>query len=87
MHAHAPSPDGPTPHTSGRQAAAHPHQVLADPAGKHVFVPDLGTNSIVTYTLDSEASILTMSSELHLHAGAGYVLRASFVPVGCARVL
>ena len=74
VHAHAPSPKGPTPHTSGRQAAAHPHMVLPDPTGKFVFVPDLGTNSVVTYTLDSDASILTRSSELHLHPGAGYVL-------------
>jgi len=61
--------------------------VLPDPTGKFVFVPDLGTNSVVTYTLDSDASILTRSSELHLHPGAGYVLvwEQTFVVVALLR--
>ena len=52
-----------------RQDMAHPHQILFDPSGGHVFVPDLGTNLVHSYAWDDGA--LTEASTFELHAGAG----------------
>ena len=38
-----------------RQAAAHPHSITLDPAGKFAFVPDLGCDKIYSYRVDSDA--------------------------------
>ena len=41
---------------------AHPHQILFDPSGGHVFVPDLGTNLVHSYAWEDGA--LTEASGL-----------------------
>ena len=56
-------------HVSGRQAESHPHMIQPDPEGKFAFVCDLGTNSVIGYTLSDGA--LTKCSEFVLHNGAG----------------
>ena len=63
-------------HVSGRQADAHPHMFTASPDGKYVFVADLGTNSVITYTLTTHDRVacsrtLTKHSEFALHESAG----------------
>lgn len=32
---------------------SHPHKILADPSGKHIYVTDLGLNRIMIYDLDT----------------------------------
>jgi 6-phosphogluconolactonase len=41
-----------------RQAAAHPHSITLDPAGRFAFVPDLGCDKIFVYRVDSDAHTL-----------------------------
>ncbi len=38
--------------------AAHPHSIVADPAGRFVLVPDAGLDRIYVYRLDTESGIL-----------------------------
>lgn len=35
-----------------RQAGPHPHSIVLDPAGQHVFVPDLGLDKVMQYRFD-----------------------------------
>jgi 6-phosphogluconolactonase len=42
-----------------RQAAAHPHSVTLDPAGRFAFVPDLGCDKIFIYRVDPDRHTLT----------------------------
>jgi 6-phosphogluconolactonase (cycloisomerase 2 family) len=63
-------------HLSGRQAGAHPHMITASPDGKFVFVVDLGTNSVVGYTLAVHDRVacsrsLTKHTEFAVHDSAG----------------
>jgi 6-phosphogluconolactonase len=51
----SPSGRGPNP---DRQLSPHPHQVHFDPAGRYVFGPDLGTDKIWSWTLDTTAGKL-----------------------------
>lgn len=34
-------------------AVSHPHKIMSDPAGKHIYVTDLGLNRIMIYDLDT----------------------------------
>eukprot|EP01049_Picozoa_sp_SAG25_P009995 SAG25_NODE_1042_length_4197_cov_5.368960_6_plen_276_part_00 len=63
-------------HVSGRQATAHPHMLTASPDGRFVFAVDLGTNSVIGYTLTVHNRVacgrsLTRYTEFALHDGAG----------------
>ena len=63
-------------HLSGRQADAHPHMFTTSPDGKFTFVVDLGTNSVVGYTLTVHDRVacsrtLTKYTEFALHESAG----------------
>ncbi len=49
-----------------RQASAHPHQIIPTPDNRFLAVPDLGTDTIYTYTPD-----LQLVSTTHLPAGSG----------------
>jgi 6-phosphogluconolactonase len=54
---------GKGPNTA-RQEAPHPHQTLLDPAGKFVFGPDLGTDKVWSWTLDTTAGKLVANTNL-----------------------
>jgi 6-phosphogluconolactonase (cycloisomerase 2 family) len=47
---------GPNPH---EQAGSHPHQVVFDPSGKFVLVPDKGLDRIFVFAFDPETGKLT----------------------------
>jgi 6-phosphogluconolactonase len=54
-----------------RQEKPHPHSALTDPAGKFVFVPDLGIDQIVIYKLDAENQKLLSHGHVQMKPGAG----------------
>jgi 6-phosphogluconolactonase len=54
---------GKGPNTA-RQEAPHPHQTLLDPAGKYVFGPDLGTDKVWSWTLNTSSGKLLPNSNL-----------------------
>ena len=58
---------------AARQERAHPHAIYALPNDRDVLVPDLGTDRIVAYHLDTATGVLTERSERGavLHPGAG----------------
>jgi 6-phosphogluconolactonase len=58
----------------GRQEGPHMHQVMTDPSGKYLLVPDLGTDKVMNYVLDHETGTLTPNPEqpfLAMVPGAG----------------
>ncbi|MFE7747949.1 lactonase family protein [Streptomyces sp. NPDC057428] len=56
---------------TGRQAAPHAHQVLADPSGNWVLSVDLGTDSVRVCALDPGTGSLRTHSEAVLRPGTG----------------
>jgi 6-phosphogluconolactonase (cycloisomerase 2 family) len=54
-----------------RQEAPHPHEVILDPTGSFILVPDLGADLIRVFNIDSETSLLTESAPFHAPAGSG----------------
>lgn len=42
-----------------RQKGPHAHQVMMDPGGKYLLVPDLGTDKIMNYAFDGTTGILS----------------------------
>lgn len=52
-----------------RQTQPHPHSIRAGPAGNVVYVPDLGTDTIVTY--EFEDGTLEQLDRVPIHDGAG----------------
>lgn len=52
-----------------RQVEAHPHSVTPGPNGRYLYVPDLGTDEIVTYEFD--AGRLDRVDTTPVHTGAG----------------
>jgi 6-phosphogluconolactonase len=57
-----------------RQEGPHAHQVMMDPAGKFLLVPDLGTDKVMNYAFDSETGQLTPNPEqpyLEMPPGSG----------------
>ncbi|MGW5641809.1 lactonase family protein [Saccharopolyspora sp. NPDC003752] len=62
------SGSGPNPQ---RQEGPHAHQVLSDPAGRHVLAVDLGTDSVYVYDFDVESGHLALKHEVPVRAGAG----------------
>lgn len=57
-----------------RQKGPHAHQVMLDPSGSFLLVPDLGTDKVMNYLLDSESGALTPNPAqawLELPPGAG----------------
>ena len=60
-----------------RQASAHPHQIIPTPDNRFLAVPDLGTDTIYTYTPD-----LQLVSTTHLPAGSGPAAAALASPAG-----
>ncbi|GAA5003827.1 lactonase family protein [Streptomyces hyderabadensis] len=56
-----------------RQAGAHAHAVVLDPANRFVLVPDLGTDSVVVYELDGAQGRLVPhpDRDIRLPPGSG----------------
>jgi 6-phosphogluconolactonase (cycloisomerase 2 family) len=51
--------------------ASHAHQVLTDPAGRHVYVSDLGTDRIYIYEFNAASGALTPASPSYVPFSAG----------------
>ena len=54
-----------------RQEVSHPHMIVTTPDNRFAVVPDLGTDKIYLYALDTEQGKLSLSQTLDLPAGAG----------------
>ena len=54
-----------------RQEVSHPHMIVTTPDNRFAVVPDLGTDMIYLYALDTTAGKLSLSQTLDLPAGAG----------------
>jgi len=67
---HAVQHVGSGPYTE-RQAGPHAHMIAEDPAGRHILVLDLGTDTVFTYVLDPETGTLTESSRTILRGAFG----------------
>ncbi|MCU1325047.1 MAG: putative hemagglutinin-related protein [Bryobacterales bacterium] len=60
----------PGPHRT-EQPGPHPHQIVFDPSGRYVLVPDKGLDRIFVFRFDSQAGKLTPASFVETRAGAG----------------
>lgn len=65
----------------GRQEGTHAHQVLVDPAGRHILATDLGADTIFTYELDLTTGTLKPVATSQLRAGSG-PRHLAFTPAG-----
>ena len=54
-----------------RQQEPHAHSINLDPAGRHALVPDLGTDRVVIYRVDSEAGKLSADVDATVDAAPG----------------
>jgi len=54
-----------------RQTQPHPHSAVGSPDSRYVYVPDLGTDQIVSYQLDAEEGELQRSGAISLPDGSG----------------
>ncbi len=54
-----------------RQEVSHPHMIVTTPDNRYAVVPDLGTDKVYLYALDTERGKLSLSQTLDLPAGAG----------------
>jgi len=57
-----------------RQKGPHAHQVMMDPEGKFLLVPDLGTDKVMNYILDAKSGELTPNPDqpwLSMEPGSG----------------
>ncbi len=59
---------GPNPE---RQEVSHPHMIVTTPDNRFAVVPDLGTDMIYLYALDTAAGALRLAQTLDLPPGAG----------------
>ena len=59
---------GPNP---DRQEVSHPHMIVTTPDNRFAVVPDLGTDMIYLYALDTDAGALSLAQTLDLPPGAG----------------
>ncbi len=56
---------------SSRQSAPHAHSIVADPANRYAFSPDLGLDKILSYKLDLTAGKLVPNDPPHAAVAAG----------------
>lgn len=63
-------PGVPGPHRA-EQAGSHPHQVVFDPSGRFVLIPDKGHDTICVFAFDAERGTLEISSVVPSRPGAG----------------
>lgn len=69
-----------------RQRAPHAHQVRIDPSGRYVFVPDLGIDAVLAYTMDPATGRLSPGPVTSTDPGAG-PRHLVFAPDGHAHVV
>ncbi|MBP0495486.1 lactonase family protein [Roseomonas sp. SG15] len=58
------------PHRA-EQASSHPHDVVFDPTGRHVIIPDKGLDRVFVFRFDPQAGKLTPVSSVASRTGAG----------------
>ena len=63
-------PGSPGPHRA-EQAGSHPHQVVFDPTGRFVLVPDKGHDGVAVFAFDAERGRLELASVTPSRPGAG----------------
>ena len=54
-----------------RQLASHPHEVLVDPTGSYLVVPDLGADLVRVFSISASTGSLTESIPLKVMPGSG----------------
>ncbi|KAJ5374172.1 hypothetical protein N7517_006178 [Penicillium concentricum] len=54
-----------------QQDAPHPHQVILDPTGSFILVPDLGADQVRVYAIDQHSGRLNVCPSLNYTAGSG----------------
>lgn len=54
-----------------RQTRPHPHSAVPGPDGEHLYVPDLGTDTVVVYRILFENGTLERRCAISVSAGAG----------------
>jgi 6-phosphogluconolactonase (cycloisomerase 2 family) len=54
-----------------RQDAPHPHEVILDPTGSFIVVPDLGADLVRVFSVDPKTSLLTETNPFLAPAGSG----------------
>jgi 6-phosphogluconolactonase (cycloisomerase 2 family) len=54
-----------------RQEAPHPHEVILDPTGSFIVIPDLGADLVRVFTIDPKTSLLTETTPFSVPAGSG----------------
>jgi len=54
-----------------RQQESHPHMIVTTPDNRFAIVPDLGTDKVYIYALDTAQGKLSLHTTLDLQAGAG----------------
>lgn len=63
-------PGVPGPHRA-EQAGSHPHQVIFDPSGRFVLVPDKGNDTVCVFAFDEARGALELTSVIPSRPGAG----------------
>ncbi|OKP11341.1 hypothetical protein PENSUB_3178 [Penicillium subrubescens] len=61
----------PQPGPKPQQDAPHPHQVILDPTGSFLLVPDLGADQVRVYAIDHHSGHLNACPALNYTAGSG----------------
>ncbi|RQH02572.1 lactonase family protein [Natrarchaeobius oligotrophus] len=54
-----------------RQTEPHPHAIVPGPNDEYAYVPDLGTDEVLVYSLDPDAGTLERYDVVSVHDGAG----------------
>lgn len=54
-----------------QQDAPHPHQVILDPTGDFILVPDLGADQVRVYAINQHSGRLNVCPSLNYTAGSG----------------
>jgi 6-phosphogluconolactonase (cycloisomerase 2 family) len=54
-----------------RQEAPHPHEVILDPTGSFIVIPDLGADLVRVFAINPKTSLLTESTPFKVPAGSG----------------
>lgn len=63
--------DEPCGPNAERQDVSHPHMIVTTPDNRHAVVPDLGTDKVYLYAMDTAAGTLDLAQTLDLPPGAG----------------
>lgn len=63
-------PDRQGPHRT-QQKGAHPHQVVFDPSGRWLLVPDKGGDAVHTLAFDESTGALRLAASLQVPPGSG----------------